>query len=59
MKRILATALAVGCFAAGAFAAETGGVRLAAGEPFNQALTRIWIGDKPVQGNLKKAMLGG
>ncbi len=29
------------------------------GEPFNQALTRIWIGDKPVQGDLKKAMLGG
>ena len=30
-----------------------------AGESFNQALTRIWIGDKPVQGDLKKAMLGG
>jgi long-chain acyl-CoA synthetase len=30
-----------------------------AGEPFNQALTRIWLGDKPVQGDLKKAMLGG
>jgi len=30
-----------------------------AGEPFNQALTRVWIGDKPVQGDLKKAMLGG
>jgi long-chain acyl-CoA synthetase len=30
-----------------------------AGEPFNQALTRIWIGEKPVQGDLKKAMLGG
>ena len=29
------------------------------GEPFNQALTRVWIGDKPVQGDLKKAMLGG
>jgi long-chain acyl-CoA synthetase len=29
------------------------------GEAFNQALTRIWIGDKPVQGDLKKAMLGG
>ncbi|HVF63491.1 MAG TPA: chalcone isomerase family protein [Casimicrobiaceae bacterium] len=29
------------------------------GEPFNQALTRIWIGDKPVQADLKKAMLGG
>ena len=30
-----------------------------AGEAFNRALTRIWIGDKPVQGDLKKAMLGG
>ena len=30
-----------------------------AGEPFNRALTRIWIGDKPVQADLKKAMLGG
>jgi long-chain acyl-CoA synthetase len=30
-----------------------------AGEPFNQALTKIWIGDKPVQGDLRKAMLGG
>lgn len=29
------------------------------GEAFNQALARIWIGDKPVQGDLKKAMLGG
>jgi hypothetical protein len=29
-----------------------------AGEPFNGALTRIWIGDKPVQGDLKQAMLG-
>ena len=28
------------------------------GEPFNAALTRVWIGDKPVQGDLKKAMLG-
>ena len=30
-----------------------------AGEPFNRALTRIWIGDKPVQADLKKALLGG
>ena len=30
-----------------------------AGEAFNQALVRIWIGDKPVQADLKKAMLGG
>ena len=29
------------------------------GEPFNRALMRIWLGDKPVQGDLKKAMLGG
>jgi chalcone isomerase-like protein len=29
------------------------------GEPFNRALTRVWLGDKPVQGDLKKAMLGG
>ena len=30
-----------------------------AGEAFNQALTRIWLGDKPVQADLKKALLGG
>jgi hypothetical protein len=30
-----------------------------AGEAFNRALTRIWLGDKPAQGHLKKAMLGG
>lgn len=30
-----------------------------AGDSFNHALTRIWIGDKPVQADLKKAMLGG
>ncbi|MEP7182382.1 MAG: chalcone isomerase family protein [Betaproteobacteria bacterium] len=30
-----------------------------AGEPFNRALTKIWLGDKPVQSDLKKAMLGG
>ncbi len=29
------------------------------GEPFNQALTRVWLGDKPVQADLKKALLGG
>ena len=29
------------------------------GEAFNRALMRIWLGDKPVQGDLKKAMLGG
>jgi long-chain acyl-CoA synthetase len=30
-----------------------------AGDAFNQALTRIWLGDKPVQADLKKALLGG
>jgi len=30
-----------------------------AGEPFNQALTRVWLGDKSVQPDLRKAMLGG
>jgi hypothetical protein len=29
------------------------------GEAFNQALTRIWLGDNPVQTDLKKALLGG
>jgi hypothetical protein len=29
------------------------------GTPFNQALTRIWLGDKPVQPDLRKALLGG
>ena len=29
------------------------------GEPFNKALTKIWLGDKPVQADLKKALLGG
>ena len=29
------------------------------GEPFNRALTKIWLGDKPIQADLKKAMLGG
>jgi Chalcone isomerase-like len=29
------------------------------GAEFNSALTRIWLGDKPAGGNLKKAMLGG
>jgi long-chain acyl-CoA synthetase len=28
------------------------------GEPFNRALTRIWIGEHPVQEDLRKAMLG-
>jgi long-chain acyl-CoA synthetase len=30
-----------------------------AGDAFNGALTRIWLGDKPAQADLKKAMLGG
>ncbi|MEO8507373.1 MAG: chalcone isomerase family protein [Betaproteobacteria bacterium] len=29
------------------------------GEAFNNALTRIWLGDRPAHRNLKKAMLGG
>jgi long-chain acyl-CoA synthetase len=29
------------------------------GEAFNKALTKVWLGDKPVQADLKKAMLGG
>ena len=29
------------------------------GEAFNKALTKIWLGEKPVQSDLKKAMLGG
>jgi hypothetical protein len=28
------------------------------GEDFYRALLRIWIGDKPVSGDLKKALLG-
>ena len=30
-----------------------------AGERFNKALLRVWLGDKPVQSDLKKALLGG
>ncbi|HZI85045.1 MAG TPA: chalcone isomerase family protein [Casimicrobiaceae bacterium] len=29
------------------------------GEAFNRALTRIWLGDKPVQTDLKQKLLGG
>lgn len=29
------------------------------GEAFNAALTKVWLGDKPAQDDLKKAMLGG
>jgi len=30
-----------------------------AGDTFNRALTRIWIGDKAVQDDLRRALLGG
>lgn len=30
-----------------------------AGEEFNKAVLRIWLGNKPADANLKKAMLGG
>jgi long-chain acyl-CoA synthetase len=30
-----------------------------AGEAFNRALLRIWLGERPVQADLRKAMLGG
>jgi len=30
-----------------------------AGEPLNAALMRIWLADKPVQPDLRKALLGG
>ena len=30
-----------------------------AGDAFNRALTKIWLGDKPAQADLKSAMLGG
>jgi chalcone isomerase-like protein len=30
-----------------------------AGEAFNRALLRIWLGDKPAQDDLKRALLGG
>jgi hypothetical protein len=29
------------------------------GDVFNAALTKVWLGDKPAQDDLKKAMLGG
>jgi long-chain acyl-CoA synthetase len=29
------------------------------GAAFSHALTKIWLGDKPVQADLKKALLGG
>ena len=29
------------------------------GEAFNRALTKVWIGEKPAQADLKTAMLGG
>jgi hypothetical protein len=30
-----------------------------AGQDFYRALLRVWLGDKPVQDDLKKALLGG
>jgi len=30
-----------------------------AGDAFNRALTKIWLGEKPAQADLKSAMLGG
>ena len=30
-----------------------------AGDAFSRALTKVWLGDKPVQPDLKKALLGG
>ena len=36
--------------------AERGSIQ---GAAFNEALTKIWIGEHPVQDDLKKAMLGG
>jgi len=30
-----------------------------AGEAFNRALLRIWLGERPVQADLRRAMLGG
>ena len=29
------------------------------GDAFNAALTKVWLGEKPVQADLRKAMLGG
>jgi hypothetical protein len=29
------------------------------GDAFNRALLKIWLGDRPIQADLKKAMLGG
>jgi hypothetical protein len=29
------------------------------GDAFNQALTKVWLGEKPVQADLKKSLLGG
>jgi len=30
-----------------------------AGEDFNRALLRVWLGDKPADNDLKKGLLGG
>ena len=45
---------------AGARIAVNGTVKSTiAGEDFNRALLRIWLGDKPTDGGLKKGLLGG
>ena len=37
----------------------TSGVVLVAGPGFAKALLRVWLGDKPADASLKKALLGG
>ncbi len=45
---------------AGARIAINGDVKTTiAGDDFSRALLRIWLGDKPADGNLKKGLLGG
>ena len=39
-------------------AAEVAGVKVEEREDFYVALLKIWLGDKPVDADLKKAMLG-
>ena len=62
MRRLLTAVLGL------AFDFVDGGTRVSlngqakgtiAGDAFNKALLNAWIGDKPVQDDLKKAMLGG
>jgi hypothetical protein len=63
MRKLLIVGITA-LFTAMAFAAEVGGVKLAdkgaiPGEAFNRALTRIGLGEKPAQADLKTARLGG